>query len=83
MAERIDNLYSTARKRRAAVAIVGPEPVALSATELLRNVAVMRNEVMHQRRFSGISDVEVALELFTRAARAALEDDGDGPPGSG
>lgn len=83
MAERIDHLYSTARKRRAAVAIVGPEPVALSATELLRNVAVMRNEVMHLRRFSGISDVERALELFTMAARAALEDDGDEATGSG
>ncbi|MFK0020451.1 hypothetical protein [Streptomyces sp. NPDC090798] len=83
MAECIDNLYSTARKRRAAVAIVGPEPVALSATELLRNVAVMRNEVMHLRRFSGISDVARAPGLFTMAARAALEDDGDEATGSG
>ena len=82
MAERIDNLYATARKRRAAVAVVGPEHAARAASDLIRTVAVMRNEVIHLRRFHAISDVEIALELFTRAARIALEDDGDRAPRS-
>ncbi|WP_432043775.1 hypothetical protein [Streptomyces cadmiisoli] len=77
MAERIDDLYVTVRKRRAAVAIVGPELVAIAATGIAVAVGQMRNEVMHLRAFKTISGVEHALETFTRAARTALEDEGD------
>ncbi|MGW0854193.1 hypothetical protein [Streptomyces sp. NPDC002690] len=75
----IDGLYRTIRKRRAAVAIVGPAAVVQSASNLAQSVSRLRNEIEHLRQFTAISDVEVALELFTRAARAALEDDGDEP----
>ncbi|MER5666677.1 hypothetical protein [Streptomyces mirabilis] len=84
LVDRIESVNASVRKRRATVAIVGPKNVAQAAADLARAVAAFRNAALHLRPETprSVSDVEVALELFTRAARAALEDDGDGPPGS-
>ncbi|MFI5881681.1 hypothetical protein [Streptomyces sp. NPDC051554] len=80
--EHIEELNSKVRKRRAAVAIVGPVSVVGPASDLAAAVTMLRNLVMHNRNLDS-SSVETALEKFTSAARRALEDDGDRPPASG
>jgi hypothetical protein len=79
---RIDELNNLTRKRRAVVALAGPENVAQAATELSRTVSTLRNVIMHQgpQEQRTLLAVRDALEAFTNVARAALEDDGDGLP---
>ncbi|WP_432101017.1 hypothetical protein [Streptomyces sp. WAC 04229] len=79
---RIDDLNNSVRKQRAVVALAGPESVARAAAVLAQSVVELRNNLlhMHPKALSGFSSVEVALESFTRAARAALEDDGNPEP---
>nr|WSW71010.1 hypothetical protein OG461_35185 [Streptomyces sp. NBC_00995] len=79
---RIDELNDSARKRRAVVALAGPENVARAAAELSRTVATLRNRVLHQdsQARRTVLAVQDSLEAFTDVARAALEDDGTGHP---
>lgn len=76
LTERIDTLYVTLRKCRAAVAIAGPEAVAQSALELTHAVGGLTSDIEFLGRVTWISPVEMALELFTASARTALEHDG-------
>lgn len=79
LVERIASLNSSVRKRRATVALVGPERVARIAALLASSVADFRNAVVHQvpDALRSIDNIEVTLEAFTIVARGALEDDGE------
>lgn len=86
---RVEELNNSVRKRRAVVALAGPENVAVAAADLAGMVAQLRNGIVHQHPEVPrmLMAVQGALEKFTNEARAALEDDGNGhepavsPPG--
>jgi hypothetical protein len=73
------SLQSNLRKRRAAVAIAGPDAVVQAAGEFADEVRSMRNELVHQpnrRPWNYRRQIEERLDAFAKAARTALEDEG-------
>ncbi|ROP53261.1 hypothetical protein EDD94_2764 [Streptomyces sp. PanSC9] len=65
----------TLRKLRATVAVVGPEPVAVSATTVFNGVS-MALEVAAGSESPFAMQVHAAFGEFIEAARTALEDEG-------
>jgi hypothetical protein len=78
-----ESLQSALRKRRAVVAIAGPDFVVTAAGEFSDEVRQLRNELVHQRLPGHPSNhrhrIERRLDSFCKAARSALEDDGQPP----
>ncbi|MFI6606835.1 hypothetical protein [Streptomyces sp. NPDC050507] len=78
--EQYETLQSAIRKRRAVVAIAGPEAVVKAAGEFANEFRSLRNELVHGRirdhPFHHMRRCEERLEAFAKAARTALEDEG-------
>ncbi|MEV3886039.1 hypothetical protein AB0K38_08060 [Streptomyces griseoincarnatus] len=72
-------IQSHIRKRRAAVAIAGPDAVVAAAGEFADAVRSMRNDLAHGKRnqpFRYRHEMEQRLDAFAKTARTALEDEG-------
>lgn len=72
-------IQSNIRKRRAAVAIAGPDAVVAAAGEFADAVRSMRNDLVHGKSnqpFRYRHEMERRLDAFAKAARTALEDEG-------
>ncbi|MFE4959627.1 hypothetical protein ACFRCW_37990 [Streptomyces sp. NPDC056653] len=78
--EQYETLISAIRKRRAVVAIAGPEAVVQAAGEFADEVRSLRNDLVHGVRkghpFNHMREIEGRLDAFAKAARTALEDEG-------
>ncbi|MEU8556041.1 hypothetical protein AB0C80_18895 [Streptomyces anthocyanicus] len=73
-------LQANIRKRRAHVAIAGPESVVRAASAFADEVRDFRNQLVHGglsgHPFNHKQKLERPLEAFAKAARTALEDEG-------
>ncbi|MEV7676907.1 hypothetical protein [Streptomyces sp. NPDC088752] len=80
----IEEVQSVIRKRRIAVAIVGPDSVVTAAGTFADAVWDFRNDLFHSRKrehpFNLRHKIEQLLEAFAKVARIALEDEGHAPP---
>ncbi|MFF3558986.1 hypothetical protein ACFYXS_02940 [Streptomyces sp. NPDC002574] len=78
-AKNYEPMQKKIRRRRAAVAIVGPDTVVQAAAQFANAVRTMRNEVQHSttnRPWDYRRQIEGSLDDFAKAARTALEDEG-------
>jgi len=77
--EQFEGLWANIRKRRATVAIAGPDAVVNAAAAFADEVRSFRNELAHGRirhAFNEKHRFERRLDAFAKVARKALEDEG-------
>ncbi|MFE9950202.1 hypothetical protein ACFYRJ_22100 [Streptomyces sp. NPDC005531] len=79
--EQYETFIGAIRKRRAVVAIAGPDAVVKAAGEFADEVRRTRNDLVHARgprrpSLQYRQRIEGRLDAFAKAARTALEDEG-------